>query len=857
MTSTDPSPERLLRRKIAQMRRVILMERLWPRIWLPLGVVGSFVLVSLAGLWPLLGRSVHLALLWAFAVVFVASLVPMLRVHAPSRDEALRRLEQRSGVPHRPATALEDYPAGETGPAARSLWRAYRARMASAIEKLKPGKPQPRTDRFDPFAVRALLGLLLIVAVTATWGEMRTRIATAFDLGASASVASLRLDAWIAPPVYTDKPPITLASGPVRTAEGPERREWDVPEGSELTIRVNNAAPEALQLSIEADGKNERLPLSGAGEDGPGNVATLKHKLAWSQTATLRHHGRVVASWPITVTADDAPLIVFSQDPSQTQRKSVRVDYKAEDDYGVASAAAEFHLLDDNGEPRLRDGPWQAPEISLPLPGGSPKSVENQTFKDLTAHPWAGLPVEMVLKARDVAGQAGYSERHRFTLPQREFNKPLARAVIEQRRELVASPRDVRGVVRILDALTMGPAKFFDDKVVYLGLRSAYWRLVHETDIESVKSVVDQLWKIALRIEDGDLSDAEARLRQAQEALREALEEDAAPEEIERLMNELRTALSDFLRELSKKAQREAGQTGDMPPMDPSQMLSAQDLDQMLQDIEDLAKTGSREMAQQMLSQLRNMLENLQAGQPSQSQQAQQMMEMLKRFSEIIQDQQRLLDETYKAQRQGSGQGQPQQGQQGQQGQQFGQGQMNQRGQGQSRQGQGRGGQGGQGQQGQFGQLGSQQRELEEALRQLMEQMGQAGAQMPGQLDGAGEAMGEAGEALGQGDGRRATEQQTLALDRLRQGVQNMAQQILQQLGQQRMGQMGPGMRGRDPLGRPQRNQGADSGESVEVPEEFSVERAREILRELRRRLGNPSRPSIELEYLERLIERF
>jgi hypothetical protein len=43
----------------------------------------------------------------------------------------------------------------------------------------------------------------------------------------------------------------------------------------------------------------------------------------------------------------------------------------------------------------------------------------------------------------------------------------------------------------------------------------------------------------------------------------------------------------------------------------------------------------------------------------------------------------------------------------------------------------------------------------------------------------------------------------------------------------------------------------------VEIPEEFSVERAREILRELRRRLGDPSRPSIELEYLERLIERF
>jgi len=840
------------------MRRVMLLERVWPRLWLPVGVAGAFVLVSLLGLWPMLAREVHLAVLWAFAIAFVASLVPLLRVSAPTRDEALRRLEERSGVPHRPATALEDQPAGETNSAARALWLAYRRRMAEAVEKLKPGTPHPRTDRLDPFALRALLGLLLVVAVTASWGQMRERIATAFDLGASKTVASLRLDAWIAPPVYTGQPPITLASGPVRASAAPERGNWEVPEGSELTIRVNNAAPEALSLDIAADGKSEELALESAGDASA--VATLKHKLDWSATATLRHNGQLVAAWPISVIADDAPVIEFSQDPAETQRKAVQLSYAAEDDYGLTSAVAEFRLLDDEGEARLRDGPWAAPEISLPLSGNNMKSVENQTFKDLTAHPWAGLPVEVTLKARDVAGQTGYSEPKQFTLPAREFTKPLAKAVIEQRRELVASPRDVRGVVRMLDALTLGPDKFFDDKVVYLGLRSVYWRLVNETGIESVKSAVDQLWTIALRIEDGDLSDAEARLRQAQEALRKALEEDASPEEIERLMQELRTALSEFMRELAERAQQNAGQNGEMPPMDPNQMLSAQDLDQMLQDIEDLAKTGSREQAQQMLSQLRNMLENLRAGQPGQSQQAGQMMEMLKEFSEIVQEQQRLLDETHRAQRQG--QGQPQQGQQGQQGgqgqqgqqgQQFGQGQ---RGQGQGQQGQGQRGQGGQGQ-GQFGQLGSQQRELQEALRRLMEQMQQSGAQVPGELDGAGEAMGEAGEALGESDGQRATQQQTLALDRLRQGAQNMAQQILQQLGQQRMGAMGPGMRGRDPLGRPQRNRGMDTGDSVEIPEEFSVERAREILRELRRRLGDPSRPAIELEYLERLIERF
>lgn len=847
------------------MRRVIFLERLWPRLWLPAGVVGTFVLLSLLGVWPMLGREVHQALLWAFGIALVASFVPILRVRGPSREEAQRRLEVRSGVPHRPASALQDRPAGDTGPGAKSLWRAYRERMAAAIAKLRPGAPELRTDRFDPFALRALLGLLLIVAVTAQWGHVRERVAAAFDLGAGATVASLRLDAWIAPPVYTGEAPITLTSGPVQPGEALERRELEAPEGSEMTIRVNNAEASDLRLYVEADGKSEELAFEAAGDGQAGGVATLKRDLAWSQTATLRYNGRLVASWPIDVTPDEPPVIAFTEEPSETERKAVQIDYRVQDDYGLSSAEAKFRLIDDDGETRLREGPWSAPEISLPLSGTNAKKVEDQTFKDLTAHPWAGLTVEVTLNAHDQSGQTGYSEPKLFTLPEREFTKPLARAVIEQRRDLVLNPRDVRDAVRSLNALTIAPDKFFDDKVVYMGLRSAYWRLVHETGVESVKSVVDQLWKIALRIEDGDLSDAEERLRQAQERLREALEGDASPEEIEQAMEELRTALSEFMQELAERAQRQDGDMDDMPPMDPSQMLSSQDLEKMLQDIEDLAKTGSREMAQQMLSELRNMLENLRAGDPGQNRQAGEMMEMLKRFGEIVQEQQRLLDETYRQRREGQGPGQQegqqgeQQGQQGQQGQQFGQGQMGQGQQGQGQQGQGQRGQGQQGErgQGQFGELGSQQKELREALRQLMEQMRQSGAQTPGEMDGAGEAMGEAGEALGEGDGERATQQQTLALDRLRQGAQSMAQQMLQQFGQQRMGQMNPGRRGRDPLGRPQRNQGADTGDSVEIPEQFAIERAREILRELRRRLGDPSRPTIELDYLERLIERF
>jgi hypothetical protein len=115
--------------------------------------------------------------------------------------------------------------------------------------------------------------------------------------------------------------------------------------------------------------------------------------------------------------------------------------------------------------------------------------------------------------------------------------------------------------------------------------------------------------------------------------------------------------------------------------------------------------------------------------------------------------------------------------------------------------------------------------------------------------------MRDAKEAIGEGNLDSATQAQSLALDRLRKGAQSMAEQMMEN-GEAQAGQ-GPGNNGRDPLGRPDRSNRPDLGLSVKVPDEIDIQRAREVLDELRRRLGDPSRPGIELDYLERLIKPF
>jgi hypothetical protein len=118
--------------------------------------------------------------------------------------------------------------------------------------------------------------------------------------------------------------------------------------------------------------------------------------------------------------------------------------------------------------------------------------------------------------------------------------------------------------------------------------------------------------------------------------------------------------------------------------------------------------------------------------------------------------------------------------------------------------------------------------------------------------------MRNAQESLERGDLDRATREQGQALEQMRQGAQQMAQEMMKRQQGNRFGQNGPaGDAPRDPLGRPRASESPDYGTSVKVPDAIEMQTAREILEELRRRLGDPARPTGEIDYIERLLRRF
>lgn len=848
----------LLERTIKRAALSLLWERAWPPLALILGVAGLFFAVSWAGVWlyvPALARMIGVGL---FALVFIASFIPLLRLQWPSRTEALARIDRSSALAHRPATALSDHLATRPDDAVgAALWRAHLARTLAAAGALRAGLPAPGLARRDPRGLRALAVLALFATFFAASGDHLARLRAAFDWRGAVVPKAYRLDAWVDPPGYTGRPPVVL---PGLRSDDPTQTQaaaLAVPAGSTLVVRT--VGLERSDMKVDG-GLTEVPPDPAAPADQPRPGAGVERRFTVSATGTVLASGPDGRSvtWRLAATPDQKPFIAFVRDPQTGQRNTLVLTYKVEDDYGVKSAEATFAALPPEKpffprpgapEPQAGQPLVPPPDFALTVPAPGSKTGA-QTSKDLIAHPWAGANVAITLKATDEAGQEAQSDARIYRLPARTFTKPLARVLIEERRRLALDVGARPKVEHVLSALTIAPEKFGMDPREYLALRSAYWRLHNARNEDELRGVVAYLWDMALAIEDGDLSDAQRQLKAAQDALREALERGASEDEIKRLMQDLRAAMDKVLRQMAEEARR--NDSAESRPLDPNtRVMRPQDLQRMMDRIENLARSGARDAARQMLDELQAMMDSLRPGnQQAGRQQGQQQGQL----GAMIQEQQRLRDRTYRQGQQG------QQGQRGQQGQQPGQN----------------------GQPGEFGDLqqgqGELRRRLGEMLDQLRRQQGQQGSGEQGQAgedgqegqDGgaagragrafgrAEQAMRDAEQALGQGDGQGALDAQGRALQALRQGAQAMAEG-------QPGGQDGPGPGGpsgeqaqrTDPLGRPMRSQDYGDDYSVKVPEEMDVQRARQVLEELRRRLEQTSRPQLELDYIERLLQNF
>lgn len=821
---TEGKPEAALKRIEWPIRLTLLglwAERLSRAFW-PLWTL----LITGLGL-AALGVQDHLALEadW-FALVSLALSSVWALVHGirsfrkPTRDDALTRLDSR--LPGRPIAALRDSLAlGAADPDAEALWSVHRDRMAARAAQAKAVEPDLKLASRDPYALRYMALTVLVMALM--FGSI-WRVSTVASLpmpGGPAAAAGPTWEGWAQPPAYTGKPALYLAD---QTDGG-----LQLPKGTRIQLRFYGP-PGALILDETVSGRTDVPPASQPVQD-----------FTVQQSGTLSIQGTGGRDWQVDVLPDQPPAIAAKGPMRRDADGRFKQPFEASDDYGVVKGDVTIAL--DLPAVDRRYGLATDPQdiapvtLDLPMPMKRDRTKVSQVLvDDLSKSVLSNLPVTMTFTATDAAGQKASSEPLHVTLPGRRFFDPLAAALIEMRRDLLWSRANAPSTTEILKAVTYKPDSLNIDQKAYLRLRVAIKELDAAgatLDAKKRDEIAEELWQIAVTIEDGPLASAYEAMKRAQDRLDEAIRNGASPEEIDRLMQEMRQALNDYMQQ---EAQKNAQNPDEPNKGDQKGMQMSQDqLQQMLDKLQQLMKEGRTAEAQQLMQQLRDFMNNMKVtqgdgqgqGQGSPGQQA------MKDLGQTLKDQQKLSDDSFKNLQNGDGQADPN-------------ADPNAQGQG----------------------LADRQKALKDRIDGL-----QKGGDLPGagdpkgetgrqKLGDAGRAMNDAEKALREGDLPQALDKQAEALDALREGIRNLGEAQAQNDQQrnpndgQAMQENGPKGQ-RDPLGR-ETSDGAGMGTDQSLLQGQDVyRRAQELLDEIRKRAGEQARPDQERSYLKRLLDLF
>ena len=820
----------------AQARRVLWFERVWPALWPAFALIGAAIAAALFDLPSVLPPLWHLAAEAAFVAGIAALLWRGLRPLArPTDMEVDRRLERATGLRHRPLVVVADRPAA-MDPAGAALWQAHRDRAAAQVARLRTGWPHPGIPQRDVCAIRAGLAVVLVAGLVVAGADAPGRLLRAMwpGLPAGAAMPGTQLQAWVTPPAYTGLPPVFLH---------PETPDVAVPAGSHLTVSLT--------------GGSNAPGMTFAGQAVP--VATLDTS-SWQAERDIGDTGVLVVHrgwgdlgrWTLTAIPDAPPTIAWTEPPGpgRAQRRlQTRLPWTATDDYGVASVQAELRLKDRPAAPPL--------VVNIPL-SGTPKQAHGAAVQDLTANAWAGLPVIARLVAKDVPGHAAASADAAFTLPERPFKNPLARAVLDVRKRLSVAPEAHGQASADLNAMAEAPEAFDNNTGVFLALSSTATLLERSGEPADISEAQSRLWSLALQLENDSVARTAQAVQQAREALRQSMQK-GNKTDMDRKAEALRREIQKHLQALAEKARRD----GTLMPFDPSQRtLNQQDFDKLTQQMQDAARAGRMDEAQDKMRQLEQMLDQLKAAEANPSGDRQQARQQRRSGQQQMGAAEDMVnrEEGLKGRAAGRQSAEDKPGRETD---------------------------------------GKQQHAMRRALGVMMQNFGDLTGKVPGALSEADIAMDQAGQALGAGQDKAAGAAEQRAIDALKKGEQQMSQQMAQSLGisvqpgegegqgdgpgdqmTQGDGQGDqPGANGgdqnadngdnggdndatdgpRDPLGRSTRDgtSGRADGGDVHVPDQMEQARTREIQSELRRREGERTRPQGELDYIGRLLKAY
>lgn len=887
-------------RTLEQKRRaafcVLCIEHLTRYTWRPFFWVLFFCGLWMIGVPNFLGQIA----LYATSLLFFIGLIyfikaDILKFDLPNIDDADRFLEHGGKIPRGSIESIRDELANPQKPITRNLWQNAQIQILYKFQQLKISAPRAFILRKDPAGLRFIAFLMFICGMLISGHQWQDRIYNGMLPFKPASIiaGSTDINLWITPPNYTQKPQIRLSD------KMPPSEFLEIPQGSKIRIRLYSSLGKYFTPTLTMG--EVYMPLNDLGEGlyGIDDIDIAQGQRLKIQQAFITRFSTAytyiadqvphIKNNIITYESNDPDIVVMSDLNNDTEKEAaedappaktyeildnshIRIPLIVSDDYGVKDLHMRLNI--------------DKMVISLPLAqnfeetrlvmSGADSDFKISPVYDFTWHSWAGLPVSLTFTAIDDIGQSATLDEINIILPEREFKHPMAQSLIAMRKRLAWDYNDsFFDIADNLETLLTAPDYFQNNKGIFLSIRAASSRLRYSNPlpkaerIKAAQSVIDLLWHAAITIEDGDLSMAMRELRDAQRALENAMRNpDTDKDEIARLMDNLRNKMSNYFAEMQREMQKRQQDGKDNPQFsaeDFSQIISPDMLSKIMQDIEAALRAGDTQKAQDLMSKMQRMMEMMDPSKMAQLPMDMQVMkEGVNELQELIEQQEFLLDKT-----------------------------------------------------GQYikgmndhawkkdikpldipsiqkmledfgieGTLPTPQKDKikpeesinpddkskpslsdfktdQEALRyilgQLMLDVAEHVGEIPESMGLAEQEMRGSENELGNEAPRKASEHQELAIKYLKESQKQLSEQFRQRM-QQMIGISMSGSQRLDPLGRPMGDEdpnGQNAGSDVKVPDEVQKKRVDEILRMLRERSGDRSRPDEELDYLRRLLRQF
>lgn len=875
---------------IRRAKAYLYWEQYSPVFALAALFIALFLMGSFAGLWQWIGDPWRLIVLIAALALLVRAFWRARHYRRPTESIAMRRVEEDSEILHRPLDTLFDKPAlSEAG------WSEHYRKAEDNVDRLGNARLRPALGKVDKYYLRFIAPVMLVLALMVGTGDSLERLRHSLTPGwiHGAWGDDVTFEAWIDPPEYTGRPPLYY-----KNAESLE-----VPEGSELVARIiGTKSPTRLKVSSRNGTRHLALTRIGPESFEVRTIVEKDSEASWRIGQTRKF-------WEVRTIPDMAPELKFVREPEADKRDRLTFAYSINDDYGVEKLTLRMTLLQDD-----ENAPVQTRDVNVSL--GSPirKTDEKSSALNLTKHEWAGKKVSAVLIGEDGIGQTGETEITYFTVPDKIFIEPIAKAIIENRslimsgaQEYEAAPKLTRTQWRsrpwfdtrepefrldrapesvqmasvLIDAITDKPQGLYDDPAVYMGLRNVSSRLHYARKQSELEGLDEELWHIAIRAEFGVLGSALQEMQEAEAALRDGMARRAPQREMDALFERYNEAVDRYREELMRQAIVDTTQQDGGPGEGPS--FNVDQIQELLDAIEEANRVGDTEGARRALAQLAELLENMEiqlspgggggsGGPPMPGDLTEEQREALEDLADILGEQRELRDQTREAERAENGEEQS--------GQEDGEEQSG----GQEEAGQGQPGEGDQqarsGQRDRGPLSGEELAEIQGRLSELLEDSDRFLPDPDGDPDGdevggteegedgegsgidpeisledARRAMRQAEEALERGDFGLAEDQQAEAIQALRDVGRALAEEANRERGGEPGDEEAENGDG-DPLGR--NNDGGElEDNAADLESRDPAARSRELQEEIRRRASEQERRKEEREYLERLLKRF